>query len=239
MSHPSVADRRPDTGPGAPVPDRLVRVLAVAGTAATVLAALAVAVMHVLGPSSRVDPVRRTISEYALREGGWMFEVTVAVLALGSAAVLAALVAGRLVGPRSAPALLLGLWCVGLLLVVAFEKTNWSIGPSVSGTIHRYASLAAFLGLPAGALLLARRSRAETRWRPYVRPVRVASWLALASFAPIVVAIGTRPFTGVPWWRAVPLGLLERVVSVAEVTVVVVLGLWATALARTGRDAPV
>lgn len=186
--------------------------------------------MHVVGPSARVSPVRRTISEYALLPGGWVFEVAVAGLALGSAAVLGALIGARLVAPRSAPAALLVVWWVGLLLVVAFEKTNWSIGPSLAGYIHRYASLAAFLGLPVGALLLARRWRGS--WRPFTRAVRMLSWVALASFVPIVIAIAARPFTGMPWWRAVPLGLLERVVSLVDVGVVVALGTWALAAAR-------
>lgn len=187
--------------------------------------------MHLVGPSSRVDPVRRTISEYALLEGGWLFDVAVVGIALGSAAVLGALVAVGLTHARSAPAILVGVWCAGLLLVVAFEKTNWSIGPSVSGYIHRYASLAAFLALPIGALLLARRRRTDPRDRLYRRAITGFSTLALASFLPIVVAIATRGITEVPWWRAVPLGLLERVLALSEVIVVVVLGLWVVARA--------
>lgn len=217
------------TGVASPALDRR---LAVTGVVAAVAATVVILAMHVVGPSAEIDPIRRTISEYALRPGGWAFEGAVAVLALGSAAVLAALVRTDLVRPRSTAAVLLGAWCVGLLLVVAFEKTNWSIGPSVSGYIHRYASLVAFVGLPAGALLLARRWRDAECWRAFRRPVRVLSWIALATFVPIVAAIALRPLTGVPWWRAVPLGLLERALSLAEVAVVILLGLWALAAAR-------
>jgi hypothetical protein len=216
----------------APQADRVVRSGARAGVAAVALALVVIGVMHLVGPASRVDPVRRTISEYALLEGGWLFDVAVVVLALGSAGVLAALVAARLTPARSLPAVLLGAWCVGLLLVVAFEKTNWLIGPSVSGYIHRYASLVAFVALPLGALLLARRHRADPAARPFRTGVRWGSWPALASFLPIVGAIGLRGVTGVPWWRAVPLGLLERGLALAEVLVVALLGLWALAHAR-------
>jgi len=216
----------------APQADRVVRSGACAGVAAVALALVVIGVMHLVGPSSRVDPVRRTISEYALLEGGWLFDVAVVLLALGSAGVLAALVAARLTPARSLPVVLLGAWCVGLLLVVAFEKTNWSIGPSVSGYIHRYASLVAFLALPLGALLLVRRHRGDPATRPLRIGVRWGSWLALASFLPIVGAIALRGVIGLPWWRAVPLGLLERGLALAEVLVVALLGLWALAQAR-------
>ncbi len=202
------------------------------GVAAVVLALLVIGAMHLVGPSSAVDPVRRTISEYALLPGGWLFDIAVVVLALGSAGVLAALVAARLTPARSLPSVLIGAWCVGLLLVVAFEKTNWSIGPSASGYIHRYASLVAFIALPLGALLLARRHRGDPAARPFRIGVRWGSWLALASFLPIVGAIALRGVIGLPWWRAVPLGLLERGLALAEVLVVALLGLWALAHAR-------
>lgn len=207
-----------------------------AGVAAVTAALVLIGVMHLVGPSSRIDPVRRTISEYALVPGGWVFDVAVAGLALGSAGVLAALVAARLTRPLSAPSVLLGAWCVGLLLVVGFEKTNWSIGPSFSGYVHRYSSLVAFLALPLGALLLARRHRQDPTARPWLRGVRLGSWLALASFLPIVGAIAARGVAGVPWWRAVPLGLLERGLALAEVLVVALLAAWA--LAHTRRLVP-
>lgn len=239
---------RPGVGPGVTTPDvmtsgsapdRVVAPGARAGMAAVLLALVVIGAMHLVGPSARIDPVRRTISEYAVVEGGWLFDVAVVGLALGSAGVIAALVAARLTPARSLSVVLLGAWCVGLLLVVAFEKTNWSIGPSVSGYIHRYASLVAFLALPLGALLLARRHRRDPAARPHLRGVRLGSWLALASFLPIVGAIGLRGVTGVPWWRAVPLGLLERGLALAEVLVVALLGAWALAHARrTAVEAP-
>ncbi len=229
--------RTPDVGPDVTVTEGAPRGARTAGRLGMVAGVGAVAilgVMHLVGPSSAVDPVRRTISEYALVEGGWLFDVAVVALALGSAAVLGALVTVGLTPARSAPPVLLGLWSVGLLLVVVFEKTNWSIGPSVAGYIHRYASLAAFVALPVGTLLLVRRWRGDRRWRGFTRPLTVLAALALAAFLPIVVAIAARGVLGVPWWRAVPLGLLERVLALAEVVVVVVLGAWTVARADRG-----
>ena len=90
----------------------------------------------------------------------------------------------------------------------------------------------AFIALPLGALLLARRHRGDPAARPFRIGVRWGSWLALASFLPIVGAIALRGVIGLPWWRAVPLGLLERGLALAEVLVVALLGLWALAHAR-------
>ncbi|WP_433802077.1 DUF998 domain-containing protein [Actinomycetospora sp. CA-084318] len=195
------------------------------GTAGAVVALAVVAVvglMHLVAPWSRHDPVRRTISEYAVGSGGWLFDVAVLGLVAATVAVVAALVARGLV-PTTA-VVLFGVWCVGLVLVVVFEKTNWSVGPSLSGSIHRYASLAAFFALPAAGLLTARRHRGEA----WARWVTVSSLVALASFLPIIGAIigaiALNPVLATPWYRAVPLGLIERVLSLAEVLVVVVLG---------------
>jgi len=60
------------------------------GSLGTALAVLLVGVLHVID-GDRVDPVRRTISEYALRDHGWMFDLGVLALAAGSVAVLVAL----------------------------------------------------------------------------------------------------------------------------------------------------
>ena len=212
----TIAPSRPRVRPAA---------LARAGTLAALAVVVVVGAMHLVAPWSRRDPVRRTISEYAVGPGGWLFDVAVLGLVAATVAVVAALVLRGVVPARSAAVVLFGVWCVGLVLVVVFEKTNWSVGPSLSGSIHRYASLAAFFALPAAGLLVARRHRGE-RW---ARAVAVCAVVALACFVPIIGAIALNPLLEVPWYRAVPLGLIERVLSLAEVAVVVVLGLRAAA----------
>lgn len=211
-------------------------VLGVAGAAVAAATVPVVVLMHLVEPWSRVNPVRRTISEYAVGPGGWLFDTVVVALALASAAVLAALVGAGVMRARSAPAALIATWVVGMLLVVAFEKTNWAIGPSPSGYVHRYASLIAFLALPAAALRLARGAR--DRWPAgLVRALSALALLAAATFVPIVVAIVLQGPTGVPWFRAVPLGLIERVLAAAEVGIVVALGLGAARAAGNARAA--
>jgi hypothetical protein len=203
-----------------------VRLCAGLGFAAIALCAVLVGALHVL-QAARVDPVRRTISEYALGDHGWMFDVGVIGLAVGSLLVLFALIGAGLLARSSTDAVALGVWAATLVVVVAFEKANWSIGPSVGGYIHRYASLAAFVALPIAALVLGRRWQRDPQFGRYSVGVRVLGWVSLGWLSTIVLGVALRPLTGVPWWRFVPLGLVERGLAVTEVATVVLMGAWA------------
>lgn len=206
--------------------------LAVAGLVGTGLSAALVALLHVVVDPAEVNPVRRTISEYALGEYRLLFDAGVLLLAAGSAAVLVALVTARLLPAVSTASVLLAVWSAALVVVVAFPKIDWSVGPTVTGYLHRYASLLAFVSLPVAALLLTRRWRGEVGWVRYLTWTRALAALSLAWLVPIVLGIALRPITGVPWWRFVPLGLVERGLAVTEVALVCVLGWWAW---RAGR----
>ena len=104
-----------------------------------------------------------TLSEYALGPLGWMFDLGVTGLAAGSVLVLFALLrAGLLRWPSDGRGRAAGLGrrAAG---AGAFQKADWSVGPSLSGYVHRYAGLAAFVALPAAALAVGRRWRADRR----------------------------------------------------------------------------
>ena len=206
-----------------------VRATAAAGLVGVALAVVFVGLLHVLYAGD-VDPVRRTISEYALRDLGWMFDVGVLALAAGSVAVLIALVRAGLMRWPSFAAVGMLVWVAGMVAVVAFEKTNWSVGPSIGGMIHRYASLVAFLALPV-ATLVATRGRNGAAW---------PRWLAITALAwlgAILSGVVLRPFSGVPWWQFLPLGIMERGLALTEVGVVVALAFWAVARAPAPRRA--
>jgi hypothetical protein len=51
--------------------------------------------------------------------------------------------------------------------------------------------------------------------------------LSLLLFSPIVAAVALQPVTGVPWWVAIPLGAVERLLALSEVTAVLWLAWWA------------
>lgn len=216
-------------------PPLLAAALALVGLVGAGLSAVLVGLLHVIVDPADVDPVRRTISEYALGEYRVLFDAGVLALAAGSAVVLIALVAAGLLRAASPASVLLATWSVALAVVVAFQKIDWSVGPTTGGYVHRYASLLAFICLPIAALLLARRWRRDPTWR---RHAVWTGWLGAASLAwlaPILAGFVLRPFTGVPWWRFVPLGLTERGLAVTEVAVVLALGWWAW---HAGRSVP-
>jgi hypothetical protein len=216
-----------------PAPSPRTRVGAIAGLTAALAGAAAVGVLHVVPPSADLNPVRRTISEYALLETGWVFDTAVLALAAGSAAVLVALVRTGLLRPVGGGSVALTLWCAGLTGAVVFPKHNWAVGPSLHGDLHRVASLVGFLSLPLAALLIGWAWRTHDRWRPHAYVSFLLGSLSLLSFTPIAYAILSQPITGLRWWQAVPLGAVERLLAGCEVATVVCLGWWAVRAAGT------
>lgn len=214
---------------------RRARLFAVLGIAGASLAIVLVGALHLLPGTAQISPVQRTISEYALTDSGWAFNLGVIALALGSLAVLAALVSAGRATRWSAGTLLGAVWAAALVAIVLFPKHNWSVGPSTNGHIHRVASIVAFLALPVAVMLLTRRRGTARRDHP--RSATAAFWLAgcsLVWFSPLVGALLLSPVTGTPWYRAVPLGLVERGLVISEVLAVLALGIWAlTSTKRT------
>jgi Protein of unknown function (DUF998) len=213
---------------------RLVAAMPSFGVGLVGLGAALVVLLHVIPPSNRVNLMTRTISEYALRGNGWVFDIAVLALVLGSVAVLAGLVRGGVVRALSGASTFLGLWSGGLVMLVLFEKYDFQNGVSTgaSGMIHRMASLVAFLSLPTAALLTVRAARVVDRARQasWRRSAAWTRWAALASWACLsllLYAIVQRFFTGIPWWRALPVGGLERLIALSDIVTLFALGSWA------------
>ncbi|MEU6643055.1 DUF998 domain-containing protein [Saccharomonospora sp. NPDC046836] len=209
------------------------RTLPAAGLAALVIGSLLMGLLHVLPFATEVDPVRRTISEYALGTGKWLFDVAVLLIAAGSALAFAALVRNGRVRPLSATTVFAAGWILGLLTIVVFPKTDWSVGPSLGGTIHRYASVLAFVCLPLAVLAAARATFPHS---PAARLLtRLLAITSLGWFGVILGAVGLMLAGGEPWWRAIPLGLVERLLALNEVLAV---GALALGLLRRRTAAP-
>ena len=210
------------------------RALAILGLAGLTAAAFLIGVPHLLPQTAGISEIRQTISEYALTDVAWMFNAAVIATAAASGAVLFALLLTRQATWRSIDLVFGGLWVAGLLVIVAFPKHNWAVGPSADGQIHRIASAVAFLSLPLAVMLLTRRARAAGAAGG--RSARVAFWLgagSLAWFSPLIVAMILAPSTGTPWFRAIPLGLIERGMVITEVAAIVALALWSLAATRS------
>ncbi len=180
-----------------------------------------------------VGPLRRTISEYALGEYRPVFDTAVLLLAAGSAAILTALVHKGLTRWRSAGSIALLLWSAGLLLVVVFPKTNWALGTNqLSGGIHRFGSMVAFVSLPIAIVLLARPWLRDHVWGKHAKWTMASGLLSIVAFMPLLYAIVLGAVSDVRWWRVFPLGYIERILLAAEVGAVLVVGLWAVAASR-------
>ncbi|KAA9148556.1 DUF998 domain-containing protein [Amycolatopsis acidicola] len=192
--------------------------LAVSGVLALAAGAILILLLQFLPPTSEISPLRRTISEYALTANKWMFDIAVVLVAAGSALLFALHLLRRAL---PVPALVAGaLWTVSLLVIVAFPKTNWAVGPSAGGTLHRVASVIGFVCLPIGLLLAARTTFTVARWRRAARILAVAS---LGWFAVILGAVAVSLAAGGHWWEVIPLGLVERLMALTELLAIATL----------------
>jgi len=190
--------------------------------------------LHVVPPTSEINVVRRTLSEYALGPSKWVFDVAVLLIAFGSALGFYAVVRHRKVRPYSGAVLLGALWIASLVVIVAFTKTDWTVGPSIGGLIHRYASVVGFVSLPLAVLLLAHKVFPDrTAWRWAARGFAA---VALGWFGLILVGVVRMGMGYGPWWRFVPLGLVERAMALAAVAAILTLALGLVRAAKP-RDA--
>lgn len=202
------------------------RTVTLAGLGALAAGVVLVLALHVLPPTDEIDPLRRTISQYALGPNKWIFDVAVLLVALGSALAFAELVRRRLIEPLSAPVVFGALWTLSLLVVVFFTKTDWTVGPSIGGVIHRYASVVGFLSLPLAVLLVARRVFPDAPgWRLAARGF---AGLALGVLSLLFLGVLRMAAGGGPWWLFMPLGLVERAMALFAVAAIAVLMLGLT-----------
>jgi hypothetical protein len=182
--------------------------------AALVAGAALVLLLQVIPPTDEISATRRTISEYGLSDHKWLFDIAVVLVAFGSAAGLAVLVNQRRL--PVAGAILGALWTIGLLVIVAFPKPDWATvsRSDFGGTLHRVASVVAFVALPLAVLIAARTAFPGSpgrRWLARVLAIASLGWFAVILGAVVVAAV-----EGGRWWTLIPLGLVERGMALTE-----------------------
>lgn len=197
------------------------RAVSFAGIAALVVGAGLVLLLQVIPPTDEISATRRTISEYGLSDHKWVFDLAVVLVALGSAAGLAVL--HRQDRLPVAAALLGTLWTVGLLVIVAFPKPDWATvsRADFGGTLHRIASVVAFVALPLAVLVASRAAFPSSPGRRWV--ARVLAVTSLGWFAVILGAVVVAAVEGGRWWTLIPLGLVERGMALTELIALAVL----------------
>jgi len=199
-----------------------------------------VLVLHVVPPTSRLDPYHETISAYGLTDIGWIFNAAVVLLAASSLLVIVALVLDRQLRALSIGSVMLMLWVLGMAAVATFEKTDWAVGPSVTGSIHRAASLVAFVALPIGAACVIGHGLRRWSSAPH-RGLLVAALIfttaSVGYLCYVVWLIADARASHVAWWQAIPLGLTERVLVVLETGALLCIALrTARSVTKTSRS---
>ena len=208
--------------------------LPVSGIVAMSLGAALLGLLHALPQTAGINAVEDTISEYAFTSLHWVFSLAVLLVAVGTGCVFAALTAARVVRTLSVTSVTAALWIAGLLVIVIFEKTNWDVGPSISGTIHRIATIVAFLALPLAVIAGARAAFRHSRWwRLSTQLLAVCSWLC---FGIVFAAVGRMAAGGPPWWQSIPLGLVQRGIAFSAVLAVAVLAVGLVVTPRSARE---
>ena len=181
------------------------------------LAALLTVIGH-LEVNDDLNPWALTISDFAVSDRGGVIDVAMVVLALATVALLYGL--RRAGPPRPEPGrpaeLLLGAWVAGLLLAAVVPTNDPGTPMTTAAYLHRYASVVAFLALPAAGWLLARRPDVA----PAAGVIRALVALSLTLAAAMI-------------WSAYPgdrvlLGLIERLLILTEVAVLATLAVLQT-----------
>jgi hypothetical protein len=134
-------------------------------------------------------------------------------LALGSLALLGGIGKAR---PGSAPVLvLLGTWCAGLLLCAIFPIDPGGAARSVSGQVHNFAAVLAFIALPAAAWLLTWRAPPRCPWKPRRTTIRLLTVASAASLVAVLVGF-VWVMTTSPGHPEVTVGLFERLLFAVD-----------------------
>ncbi|RLP87292.1 DUF998 domain-containing protein [Micromonospora sp. BL4] len=179
------------------------------------LAALLTVIGH-LEVNDDLNPWALTVSDFAVSDRGGVIDVAMVVLALATVALLLGLRRARPPRPSRPVELLLGAWVAGLLLAAVVPTNEPGTAMTTAAYLHRYASVVAFLALPAAGWLLARRPDLV----PAARTLRTLVLLSLALAAAMI-------------WSAYPgdrllIGLAERLLILTEVAVLVTVALTQT-----------
>jgi hypothetical protein len=174
------------------------------------VAALLAVIGHV-EVNDDLNPWALTVSDFAVSDRGGVIDAAMVVLAAATAVLLPALRRAHrspAVRPGRTVEVLLAAWVGGLLLAAVVPTNEPGLPMDTAAYVHRYASVVAFLALPAAGWLLAARLPVGAR---------AVRWLALASLALAAAMV----------WSAYPgdrllIGLIERLLILAEVAVLAV-----------------
>lgn len=179
------------------------------------LAAVLAVVGH-LEVDDDLNPWSLTVSDFAVSDRGGVIDAAMVVLAAASVVLLAPL---RRAGVHRPARILLLTWSGGLLVTAAIPTNEPGTAMGTEAYLHRYASVVAFLVLPAAGWLLAGPLGGRT-----------GGWLRALALTSLVLA-GAMVWSAYPGDRAL-IGLAERLLILTEVALLTVVA--ATLVRRRG-----
>ncbi|MGB2568214.1 DUF998 domain-containing protein [Micromonospora citrea] len=201
------------------------------------LAALLAVIGH-LEVNDDLNPWSLTVSDFAVSDRGGVVDAAMVVLAVATAVLIPPLWRTRPTpdpgrqpadghrvrrgGRRSAATALLLAWSTGLVIAAVVPTNQPGTPMDTTAQLHRYASVVAFLALPAAGWLLAGHLSART-----------AGLLRALAMTSLLLA-GAMVWSAYPGDRVL-IGLAERLLILAEV---VLLAVVAAALARPPASTP-
>lgn len=207
--------------------------------ASLLLIVASVACIGYLHPAVHLDPVRRTISDYAHTAVGAVL-LPIGLLAFAGALVLLGRVldTAGLADRRTSG--LLAAAVLGLVLIATFHDGTTGSHLAATDLIHKSGGIMLFGSLPLVGWRLARRVRARRQWARLATPMSrlaaagaVAFALMLASYLPSLgVAL---PADGL---LTAGRGLLERLILVPEVALVALVAVRLAVLQPPAPAAP-
>lgn len=187
------------------------------------LGAALLVLLHIT--SKELNPLSQPISNYALTQDGWLFDIAIVVMALGLAALLCALVTARLVELGSGAFVVMVTCCVCLVMLDVFPDDASGRGVSATGWAHWASAMVAFGGLLVTPVVVGARHRSATGCSRLPGIARWLSYFAAAWFALLLGGSVMEQATRLGVWRVG--GLVERMLSLSEVVVAMVLAAWA------------
>jgi hypothetical protein len=204
-----------------------------AATAALGWGFFTIVVLHVI---SSHNPVRDTLSSYAFTDRGTgMLAASMLSLAISSLALLGALLAAGIPVSRTTGTLF-GSWSGGLALAAVFPASYPENPSPVSGHIHQYSCLVAFLSVPALGISLLDRLRGSDRHR-----TRIARWtkisvggVLLFGLSYLLALFPRTPVLG-QFAAMLPVGFTQRIALAVDLVLLCALMMLARATATGDR----
>lgn len=202
---------------------------------AVALAAAMLIGLHLLPGWGGVNPITGMLSDYGVRPLGWVFDVALDILSVGSIAVVVKMAWHGVLRGRASFVLMVS-WCICLVGIATFTKDPDTAAQTARGTLHLWVTSAACGSLPFGSMVIGWQHRRDPHWRRWAWTSQGLALISVPCFLPFVVSFFVIRMAHVTGPSRLPTGLVERLMGGVDIAIIVVLALWAHRAASTRRQ---